>query len=128
MANSVLMMRSAWWSAVETKSPGPFIETWRCSTSPKSWTRLRAALRALERSIRSDVRQMAEDSDGLVLSGQAGLCHLAHASNEEVQHADDAVSVEIARHIALQRHDQKAPANVRDEDPVLAEEGIGSPR
>ena len=34
-----------------------------------------------------EIRLMAEASDGLVLSGQKGLCHLAYATNQEVEHA-----------------------------------------
>src|SRR5262249_18437781 len=34
------------WSAMETKSPGPLLETWSCETSPKSRFNERAALSA----------------------------------------------------------------------------------
>src|SRR5690242_10388334 len=43
---SVLSVRSAFRSAVETNSPAPLTETWRCSTSPKSRISPRAAFSA----------------------------------------------------------------------------------
>src|SRR5216684_680967 len=45
-ASSARTVRSALMSAWLTKSPGPFSETWSCSTSPKSRLRLLAAAKA----------------------------------------------------------------------------------
>src|SRR6185369_11359011 len=46
LASSSRKVRSDFRSALVTKSPGPFIETWSCETSPKSRFNERAALSA----------------------------------------------------------------------------------
>ena len=83
LGSSAISISSARWSAAETKSPGPFSETCRFSTSPKSRARPRPALStALTMTLSRAVRAMHHsDQARLGAGGRALADHTSHGAS-----------------------------------------------
>src|SRR5688500_11814917 len=103
--NSSHKVRSATWSALETKSAGPLRLTCRCSTSPKSRRKRLPALRAARSITRINPETMATGGFPSSVEREANRLrrnlHLAPAAREREplsvagNRIDDAVIVDI---------------------------------
>src|ERR1700747_2386413 len=105
-------MASARWSAAVTKFRGPFTETWRCSTSPRSRLRLRPArCAALIMTLRTAEWSMAACrktwSGHVKLAGFSGFAprsapefqqHIGQICASREPQCDDRVECYVERH------------------------------